>query len=249
MPALQRERGAVPRTRYRDHRAIPTADRVGGRTTRAGASCDEATPGDWVTDDRSTEEPATDARSRDDDRALADAVLGGDRDAFRTLVEREGPSVIAACQRVLGDRAEAEDAAQEAFLLAYRKLGAFRGDGALGGWLMRIAIREARDRAIRRRPTTAIDADHDGWSATLVATGDGEDPQATLETSERAARLRAAIAELPKHHRDAVRLRYLDELSFEEIAARTGRPEPTVRTHLHRGLASLRARLGSEARP
>jgi RNA polymerase sigma-70 factor (ECF subfamily) len=176
-------------------------------------------------------------------------VLGGDRDAFRVLVEREAPAVIAACQRILDDHAEAEDAAQEAFLLAYRKLGSFRGDGALGGWLMRIAIREARDRAVRRRPATTLDADDGGLSSTLRAVGHGVDPVVTLETSERAARLRSAIAELPAHYRDAVQLRYLDERSFEDIATTTGRPEPTVRTHLHRGLARLRTRLDDEVQP
>ncbi len=114
---------------------------------------------------------------------------------------------------------------------------------------MRIAIREARDRAVRRRPATTLDTDGEGVSSTLRAVGHGVDPVATFETSERAARLRAAIAELPAHYRDAVQLRYLDERSFEDIAATTGRPEPTVRTHLHRGLARLRTRLDDEVQP
>jgi RNA polymerase sigma-70 factor (ECF subfamily) len=111
---------------------------------------------------------------------------------------------------------------------------------------MRIAQREARDRAIRRRPATSIDGVDDGWPDTLRTTAPADDPVATAESGERAARLRGAVAGLPAHYRDAVHLRYLDGLSFEEIAAATGRPEPTIRTHLHRGLARLRADLGDD---
>src|SRR3954452_4155098 len=84
-----------------------------------------------------------DASASPDDRATVDAVLAGDRQAFRVLVEREGPAVVAACARVLGDRAEAEDIAQEAFVIAYRSLSSWRADGAFGAWLSRIAGRLA----------------------------------------------------------------------------------------------------------
>lgn len=180
------------------------------------------------------------------DRAMADAVLAGDPEAFRVLVEREAAAVIAACRRILGDPSEAEDVAQEAFVLAYRKLGTYRGDGPIGGWLMRIAIREARDRAVRRRPTVTLDDADERHPVSPAMWGD---PVAVAEAKERAARLCSAVAALPAHYRDAVRMRYLDERSFGEIAAATGRPEPTVRTHLHRGLVHLRARLDKEERP
>lgn len=158
--------------------------------------------------------------------------------------------MLAACRRVLRDPDEAEDAAQDAFVLAYRKIATYRGDGPIGGWLMRIAIREARDRAGRRRPTTSLDPGTDTRSGPVVAlvSPDG-DPSTSVEHGERAAHLRAAIDALPAHYGDAVRMRYLEDRSFEEISAATGRPEPTIRTHLHRGLAHLRAALGDEARP
>ena len=91
---------------------------------------------------------------RRDDRAIVDAVLAGDRDAFRHLVERESASVVRACHRVLGDLHEAEDAAQEAFVTAYRSLASWRGDGPFGAWLTRIAIRIALRQAGKRRSVT-----------------------------------------------------------------------------------------------
>jgi hypothetical protein len=98
-----------------------------------------------------------DAGATTDDRTLVDAVLAGDRDAFRHIVEREGPSVVSACARVLGDRAEAEDVAQEAFVIAYRSLGSWRADGAFGAWLSRIAVRLAIRRASQRKQVTWLD--------------------------------------------------------------------------------------------
>ena len=70
-----------------------------------------------------------------DDRAIVEAVLAGDREAFRVLVDREGAAVVRACHRILGDLHEAEDAAQEAFVTAFRSLAGWRGDGPFGAWL------------------------------------------------------------------------------------------------------------------
>lgn len=154
--------------------------------------------------------------------------------------------MLAVCRRILSDPSDAEDAAQDAFLTAYRKIGTYRGDGPLGGWLMRIAVRGARDRAIRRRPTTSIDRTAETFDAAL---GTSEDPLVSAEGNERRVSILAAIADLPAQYRDAVTLRYVHELSLAEIAEATGRPEATVRTHLHRGLRRLRERLGTETRP
>src|SRR2546423_3247842 len=102
-----------------------------------------------------------------DDRAAVDAILRGDSDAFRLLVNREAATVIRACYRILGDPDEAEDAAQEAFVIAYRSLASWRGDGAFGAWLSRIALRVALRQAGRRRAVTWVDpvADADGAMA------------------------------------------------------------------------------------
>ena len=181
-----------------------------------------------------------------DDRQMVDAVLAGDRDAFRRIVEREGPSVVSACTRILGDRAEAEDVAQEAFVIAYRSLGSWRAEGTFGAWLSRIAVRLAVRRAAQRKQVVwldplAADADLPGQDRyRSTGRGDAVDPAHTVLRSERDARLRTAVAALDEPYREVVALRFFAERSLAEIAELTDRPLGTVKTHLHRGLARLR---------
>jgi RNA polymerase sigma-70 factor (ECF subfamily) len=173
-----------------------------------------------------------------DERAAVDAVLAGDRDAFRVLVERESAAVIRACHRVLGDLHEAEDAAQEAFVTAFRSLAGWRGDGPFGAWLTRIAVRIALRRAQRRRDVTWIDP---GDPSTGIDLPGGQDPAITSLRAERASDIRSAVSRLDEPYRETVALRFFAELSLEEIAAQTGRPLGTVKTHLRRGLLRLRS--------
>ena len=184
-----------------------------------------------------------------DDRQLVDAVLGGDRDAFRRIVEREGSSVVSACTRVLGDRSEAEDVSQEAFVIAYRSLATWRADGSLGAWIARIAVRLAIRRAGQRRQVTWLDplaADADVPNRERFRTagsGDAADPAHSVLRTERDARLRQAVASLDEPYREVVALRFFAERSLAEIAETTDRPLGTVKTQLHRGLARLRRAL------
>ena len=161
-----------------------------------------------------------------DERAVVAAVLAGDRDAFRRLVERESASVVRACHRILGDQAEAEDAAQEAFVTAYRSLATWRSDGPFGG--SGAGAPSPADQAMDRASVAAAP-----WT----------DPAVLSMRSERATEIRTAVAALGEPYREVVALRFFGEASLEEIARETGRPLGTVKTHLHRGLARLRAQL------
>ncbi|MGH2445488.1 MAG: RNA polymerase sigma factor [Candidatus Limnocylindria bacterium] len=176
-----------------------------------------------------------------DDRALIDAVLAGDRQAFSAFVERETTSVFRACLRILGRPHEAQDVTQEAFILAYRALGSYRGEGALRGWLLRIATRQALRRRSQRRPTEPID------SVPEARLGDAShDPARATLDAERRETLLGAVHRLPNPYREVVALRFFAELTLAEIADATGRPLNTVKTHLRRGLERLRTTVAPE---
>lgn len=192
------------------------------------------------------------AADRSDDATIIRAVLAGDRDAYRVLVDRESAAVIRTCHRVLGDLGEAEDIAQESFVIAYRSLASWRADGPFGAWLSRIAVRLAIRQAGRRKNVV--------WASPGALIEGGEDPIARLRSDwtvdpeglalrgERQQSVRQAVAALDEPYREVVALRFFAERSLNEIAALTGRPLGTVKTHLHRGLLRLRRAMGEDAR-
>jgi RNA polymerase sigma-70 factor, ECF subfamily len=184
-----------------------------------------------------------------DDEAIVAAVLAGDPDAYRILVDREAPAVVRACLRVLGDLQEAEDVAQEAFVTAYRALASWRADGPFGAWLARIAVRLAIRQARRRRsvawirPTDASGGLELDDQSIAIAAGPSVDPEGHALRGEQARRVRTAVADLDEPYREVVALRFFADRSLDEIAVITGRPLGTVKTHLRRGLLRLRGGL------
>ena len=230
----------------------PASSETGGRPIAGGCGIIEAMAGaDTITPDRAR---GDDAQAR----AVVAAVLAGDRDAFRTLVDRESRSVVRLCFRVLGDIHEAEDAAQESFVTAYRSLATWRGEGPFGGWLATIATRIAIRRATKRKPVVRLDAPSVGGdagtaadailarSATQGHASAATDPSARALESERSDAVRRAVARLDEPYREVVALRFFGERSLAEIADESGRPIGTVKTHLHRGLKRLRGLLDAE---
>jgi RNA polymerase sigma-70 factor (ECF subfamily) len=177
------------------------------------------------------------------DRSLVERVTSGDRDAFRRIVESESPTVFRTCYRILGTVSEAEDAAQETFVIAYRAIDTYRGEGAVGAWLARIAARQAFRRLSQRREAISLDVAVDTTRNTSTDT----DPLGQALAAERQAAVRIAVAALPEPYREVVALRFFGELSLAEIAVVTERPLGTVKTHLRRGLLRLREALGEEA--
>lgn len=181
-----------------------------------------------------------------DDLAFARALASGDEAAFHHLIDLESAAVLRLCVRILGRMDEAEDAAQESFVLAYRALGSYRADGPPGAWLARIATRVCWRRAGQTSRRRSVTTSLDGPRATEIVGPD--DPSDDVLRAERAVAVRAAVARLPEPYREIVTLRFFSERSTEEIAAVTGRPEPTVRTQLRRGLLRLRESLPRDSR-
>lgn len=146
--------------------------------------------------------------------------------------------MVSLIARITGDRAQAEDLAQETFVKAFRNLAAFDTTRRLSSWLFRIAHNTAIDAMRRSRPRAAMDAAHNASSAGSdePAAPPGPDP---VERQELGRALEAALAELRSDQRAAIVLRYENGLSFDEIGSVLGVPEATARSHVHRARKEL----------
>lgn len=183
---------------------------------------------------------ALEPEGADPDQALVDRARDGDQDAYRLLVERYQRQVIGLAWGLLGNRADAEDAAQDIFLRAFRGLGSFGGRSTFRTWLFRIALNAART---FRRSREGRPEDLAGGSADLdVTPGAG-----SLET-EVIARdsVRRALAALPPDMREAIVLRDVNGLDYREIAEALAIPMGTVESRIFRGRARLREVLAGE---
>ncbi len=171
----------------------------------------------------------------------ADATLPGSlrREAFGALVDRHADRVHDTLAKLLGDPHEASDAAQDAFLKAWRKLHTFRGDSSFRTWLTRIALNAAAS----RRRTAARRGTRTGLSPAPREDVRVAAPDAAALCDERDRAVRAAVAGLADDYRAVVVLKEFEELSYEEIATVVGVPVGTVRSRLHRGRAELKRRL------
>ena len=182
-----------------------------------------------------------------------DRVLAGDRDAFAVLVERHGSRIHAAILRMVGDPEAANDLAQETFLKAFSALASFRKGAAFSTWLYAIALNQVRTEYRRRKSMKgqamlSLDAaagTGDGPGPAEPA-GPGPGPLDEATRREEASILHRALARLDEEYREAVVLRDLEGLSYEEIAEATGTPVGTVRSRIHRGRAALRETLVPE---
>lgn len=165
----------------------------------------------------------------------------GDVESFNALVEGYQGQVYNFCLRMLASREEAEDAAQETFLSAYRHLAGYRG-GSFRGWLLRIASNACTDelRRRRRRPRVSLDAPSDDSTAALEVPDKAESPEQRALRAELGRQIEAALMDLPRDQRQAVVLCDLHGLSYEEIGESTGSSLGTVKSRISRGRARLR---------
>lgn len=177
------------------------------------------------------------------DTELIAAILSGDQRALETLMRRHNRTLYRTARAILRDDAEAEDAAQEAWVKAYRSLATFRGGSRLSTWLVRIAVNEA---LMRRRRLAAAPAAASIDEQDLVCDAPGPESEAQRAQTRRA--LETRIDALPEEFRAVFVLRALEELNVAETAAALGIPEATVRTRFFRARGLLRESLGPDAR-
>ena len=179
---------------------------------------------------------------------LVEAFREGKPGAFDAIVRAHQDRVYAFCTRMLSDREDAQDVAQEVFLSAYRNLAGFRGEASLSTWLLRIAanrcLNRIRQRAARAaREVSPGDPEGDG-GAPFQPPGREEDrPDRMVETRETGKILEAAIARLDEDSRLLVLLSDVEGFTYEELAAAAGLPLGTVKSKLHRARMALRKML------
>lgn len=177
---------------------------------------------------------------------LAARAAGGDAAAFDELVLRFSDRVFGVAYRMLGDRAEAEDLAQEVFVTLYHSLASFRGEAKLSTWIYRITRNRCLNRIkfLKRRHIgqhADIDDPHVA-PATIDAetrTRGKKDPSQKLEGDELSALLQEHLLLLTGEQRTLVVLRDLEDLTYEEIVDVTGLPLGTVKSRLHRARSAL----------
>jgi RNA polymerase sigma-70 factor (ECF subfamily) len=170
-----------------------------------------------------------------DDDALVLRARRGDIGAFGTLVERHRDVALRVAGRIAGP-ADAEDAAQDAFMRAFHRLETFRGEAPFRAWLLQIVHHAALTVQGRRRRTDREERDVEE----SVSDTDGTRlPAERLEQRERSERLQRKLAQLPPAHRAVVALRDIEGLSYEEIATITEMPLGSVKGRLHRGRHEL----------
>jgi RNA polymerase sigma-70 factor (ECF subfamily) len=170
-----------------------------------------------------------------DDLAIMRAVLAGDSDAFRALIDKYGDSIFNLAYRMTGNPADAEDLAQEAFVQAYSRLADFRLGSRFHPWLYTIALNLCRNH-LRRKAVlrwVSLERDrHDDVPRDLPAPA--YNPEEALLDAEAERRLHQAVAALPMKYREVFVLRQSEGLSYEEIADVTGLPMGTVEVRLFR---------------
>jgi RNA polymerase sigma-70 factor (ECF subfamily) len=183
---------------------------------------------------------------RDADQALVQRVQRGDSAAFDLLVRKYQHRVVALIGRYVSDWSECQDVAQETFLRAYRALGNFRGDAQFYTWLHRIAVNTAKNHLVagnRRPPGADIDvADAEQFdSGTRLR--DTDTPERELMRQQMEQTVMRVVQALPDELREAISLREVDGLSYEEIAQKMDCPIGTVRSRIFRARDAIEQEL------
>ncbi|MEU1279273.1 sigma-70 family RNA polymerase sigma factor [Streptomyces sp. NPDC005805] len=174
-----------------------------------------------------------------DDALLAVRAAEGDEEAFELLVRRHAPPMIRLATRLLGDRGEAEDAVQEAFVGAWRRLPEFQSRASFGTWIYRIVTNRCLNVLRSRRPAAPLEA-----VGEPVAPEHAVSPARIAEGREAVREMRKALDTLTAEQRACWVLRELDGRSYEFIAEAVGIGQDAVRARVFRARRTLTAALG-----
>ncbi|MBL4633085.1 MAG: sigma-70 family RNA polymerase sigma factor [Kofleriaceae bacterium] len=184
------------------------------------------------------------------ERRLIRRLKDRDERAFSELIEEQGDRVFNLCFRMLGNRQEAEDLAQEVFITVFKSVDSFRGDSKLSTWLYRIASNLSKNRIkylARRHDRSKVEfdegIDRNAASDSLTSPKQAKRPDENMEGQQLEQIMQQAISELGEDHRILIVLRDIEELSYDEICEITDLAEGTVKSRLHRARLALRKKM------
>lgn len=185
-----------------------------------------------------------DRQDEPSDAQLVARSLAQDQAAFGQLIDRHASAIVNLSYRMVGNRAEAEDLAQETFLAAYKALSTFRADSKFSTWLYRIAANKCKDWLRVKRPGQGqydLDADE---SLDLYVTED-RTPEVLLSRQQVAQELEQAIQRLPPLYREAFVLKHVEGLSYEEMEDILGVSGDTLKMRVYKGRVQLSRELAA----
>ena len=162
----------------------------------------------------------------------------GDREAFGGLVEQYRDNVYRLAYRMCGNAYDADEAAQEAFVAAWRALPNFRGDAKFSTWLYRLTTNAAIDVMRREKRHQTV-----GDGEMVDVADDADSPQETVERTEQQEAVQKALSTLSEEYREVLLLRYMEELDYAEIAEVLQLPSGTVKSRINRAKAALKTAL------
>ena len=169
---------------------------------------------------------------------LISRARGGDRDACGALVEQYRDNGYRLAYRMCGNAYDADEAAQEAFVAAWRALPNFRGDAKFSTWLYRLTTNAAIDVMRREKRHQTV-----GDGEMMELADDADSPQETVERTEQQEAVQKALATLSEEYREVLLLRYMEELDYAEIAEVLQLPSGTVKSRINRAKAALKTAL------
>jgi RNA polymerase sigma-70 factor (ECF subfamily) len=173
-----------------------------------------------------------------DDAQLVARCLKQDQEAFGRLIDRHAATIVNLAYRMVGNRAEAEDLAQETFLSAFKSLSTFRADAKFSTWLYRIATNKCKDWLRVKRPGQGLQ-DVAVNEALDVHVAEDRTPERLLSQQQVAQELEQAIQRLPPLYREAFVLKHVEGLSYEEMQEILGVHGDTLKMRVYKGRVQL----------
>jgi len=180
------------------------------------------------------------------ERQLVRRLRDRDERAFRELVSEHRDKVFNLTLRMLGNRAEAEDVAQEVFITVFKTIDGFREEAKLSTWLYRVTVNHCKNRIkylARRHDRDRDPLDEKTENTVRMPEGPSVRPDRAVEGAQVEKVIQEAIATLDDDHRVVVILRDVEDLSIDEICEITGLPDGTVKSRLHRARLALRKKV------